>query len=212
MPRAHRPSSPECWGEAVRLARGSDTSIPALAADPGVSSAALRHADADAGRGQPGDPTTDGRDERCRVLQRERATPKKAAASCAQEAACAGTGSSTRRGLAIRSRSRAGCCTSPARRATPGPAAGSRPAPDPLRRSPGGLRRPTHSAGAPTAPRASRPRGARRASAPPGSASRACCGRPGWSGASADAGSAPPSLSRRAHLHRAQSRPPVDRR
>jgi len=47
----------------VRLARGRDRAIPALAADPGVSSEARRHrlrqADADAGRGPPGDLTTD---------------------------------------------------------------------------------------------------------------------------------------------------------
>jgi hypothetical protein len=49
-------------------------SIPALAADLGVSSEALRHwlrqAGADAGRGQPGDLTTDERDE-LRRLRRE---------------------------------------------------------------------------------------------------------------------------------------------
>src|SRR5918997_265583 len=51
MPRTHRPYPPEFRAEAVRLARGSDKSIPALAADLGVSSEALRHwlrrADAD---------------------------------------------------------------------------------------------------------------------------------------------------------------------
>ena len=55
MPRTHRPYPPEFRAEAVRLARGSDKSIPALAADLGVSSEALRHwlrqADADAGPG-----------------------------------------------------------------------------------------------------------------------------------------------------------------
>lgn len=67
MPRTHRPYPPEFRAEAVRLARGSDKSIPALAADLGVSSEALRHrlrqADADGGRGQPGDLTTDEREE-----------------------------------------------------------------------------------------------------------------------------------------------------
>jgi transposase-like protein len=43
MPRTHRPYPPEFRAEAVRLARGSDRSIPALAADLGVSSEALRH-------------------------------------------------------------------------------------------------------------------------------------------------------------------------
>ncbi len=43
MPRTHPPYPPEFRAEAVRLARGSDKSIPALAADLGVSSEALRH-------------------------------------------------------------------------------------------------------------------------------------------------------------------------
>jgi transposase-like protein len=43
MPRTHRPYPPEFRAEAVRLARGSDKPIPALAADLGVSSEALRH-------------------------------------------------------------------------------------------------------------------------------------------------------------------------
>ncbi len=67
MPRTHPPYPPEFRAEAVRLARGSDRSIPALAADLGVSSEALRHwlrqAEADAGRGQPGELTTDEREE-----------------------------------------------------------------------------------------------------------------------------------------------------
>ena len=74
MPRTHRPYPPEFRAEAVRLARGSDKSIPALAADLGVSSEALRHwlrqADADEGRGPPGDLTTDEREE-LRRLRRE---------------------------------------------------------------------------------------------------------------------------------------------
>jgi transposase len=67
MPRTHRPYPPAFRAEAVRLARGSDQSIPALAAGLGVSSEALRHwlrqDAADAGRGQPGDLTTDEREE-----------------------------------------------------------------------------------------------------------------------------------------------------
>ncbi len=74
MPRTHPPYPPEFRAEAVRLARSSDRSIPALAADLGVSSEALRHwlrqDDADAGRGQPGDLTTDEREE-LRRLRRE---------------------------------------------------------------------------------------------------------------------------------------------
>ncbi len=95
MPRTHRPYPPEFRAEAVRLARGSDRSIPALAADLGVSSEALRHwlrqDDADGGRGQPGDLTADERDELRRlrravkVLQQEREILRKAAASFAKE-------------------------------------------------------------------------------------------------------------------------------
>ena len=74
MPRTHRPYPPEFRAEAVRLARGSAKSIPALAADLGVSAEALRdwlrQADADAGRGQPGDLTTAEREE-LRRLRRE---------------------------------------------------------------------------------------------------------------------------------------------
>src|SRR6478672_8281371 len=87
MPRTHRPYPPEFRPEAVRLARGSDRSIPALAADLGLSSEALRRwlrqADADAGRGQPGELTTDEREELRRlrreniILKQEREIPKK---------------------------------------------------------------------------------------------------------------------------------------
>jgi len=96
MPRTHRPYPPEFRAEAARLARGSDKSIPALAADLGISSEALRswlrQADADAGRGQPGDLTTDEREElrrlrrEVRVLQQEREILRKAAAYFAKEA------------------------------------------------------------------------------------------------------------------------------
>ncbi len=95
MPRMHRPYPPEFRAEAVRLARGSEKSIPALAADLGVSSEALRHwlrqDDADGGRGQPGDLTADERDELRRlrrevnVLRQEREILRKAAAYFAQE-------------------------------------------------------------------------------------------------------------------------------
>ena len=87
MPRTHPPYPAEFRAEAVRLARSSDKSIPALAADLGVSSEALRYwlrqDDADAGRGQPDDLTTDEREERRRLrrevktLQRERAISRK---------------------------------------------------------------------------------------------------------------------------------------
>ena len=95
MPRPHRPSPPEFRAEAVRLARGSDRSIPALAADLAVSTEVLRHwlrrADADDGREPPGALTTDERDELRRlrrenhILKQEREILKKATASCAQE-------------------------------------------------------------------------------------------------------------------------------
>src|SRR5215210_2453119 len=74
MPRTHRPYPPEFRAEAVRLARSSDKPIPALAANLGVSSEALRHwlrrDAADAGRGQPGDLTSVEREE-LRRLRRE---------------------------------------------------------------------------------------------------------------------------------------------
>ncbi len=95
MPRTHPPYPPEFRSEAVRLARSSDKSIPALAADLEVSSEALRHwlrrDDADAGRGHGGDLTTDEREElrrlRCevKVLQQEREILRKAAAYFAKE-------------------------------------------------------------------------------------------------------------------------------
>ncbi len=87
MPRTHRPYPPEFRAEAVRLAQGSDRSIPAVAAGLGISSEALRHwlrqADVDVGRGQSGDLTTDEREELRRlrrenqVLRQERAILKK---------------------------------------------------------------------------------------------------------------------------------------
>ena len=95
MPRTHRPYPAEFRAEAVRLARGSDRSIPALAADLGVSEQALRgwirRAEVDDGRGQPGELTTAEREELRRLrrevktLQQEREILRKAAASCAQE-------------------------------------------------------------------------------------------------------------------------------
>ncbi len=95
MPRTHRPYPPEFRAEAVQLARSSDKSIPVLAANLGISSEALRHwlrqAEADAGRGQPGELTTDEREELRRLrrevktLQQEREILKKAAAFFAKE-------------------------------------------------------------------------------------------------------------------------------
>ena len=74
MPRTYPPYPPEFRAEAVRLARSSAKSIPALATDLESSSEALRHwlrqDAADAGRGPPGDLTTDER-EALRRLRRE---------------------------------------------------------------------------------------------------------------------------------------------
>ncbi len=96
MPCTHPPYPAEFRAEAVRFARGSDRSSPMLATDLGVSSAALRHwlrqAAADDGRGQPGDLTSDEREELRRlrrenhVLKQEREILRKASASCAKEA------------------------------------------------------------------------------------------------------------------------------
>ncbi len=95
MAKTHPPYPAAFRAEAVRLARGSDKSIPALAADLGVSSEALRHwlrqADADEGRGQLGARTTDEREELRRlrrenhVLKQEREILRKAAAFFAKE-------------------------------------------------------------------------------------------------------------------------------
>ena len=95
MPRTHPPYPAEFRAEAVRLARGSERSIPALATDLGVSPEALRQwlrqAEADAGRGQPGELTTDEREELRRLrrevktLQQEREILRKAAAYFAKE-------------------------------------------------------------------------------------------------------------------------------
>ncbi len=95
MPRTHPPYPPEFRAEAGRLVRSSDRSIPALAADLGVSSEALRHwlrqDDADTGAGRPDMLTTDEREElrrlrrEVKVLQQEREILRKAAAYFAKE-------------------------------------------------------------------------------------------------------------------------------
>jgi transposase len=79
----------------VRLARSSEKSIPPLAGDLGISAEALRNwlrqAETDEGRGQPGDLTSAEREElrrlrrAVRVLQQERESLRKAAASFAKE-------------------------------------------------------------------------------------------------------------------------------
>jgi transposase len=95
MPRTHPPYPAVFKAEAVRLARNGAKSLPALAADLGVSTEALRswlrQADVDTGTGPPGALTTDERDELRRlrrenhVLQQEREILKKAAAFFAKE-------------------------------------------------------------------------------------------------------------------------------
>lgn len=95
MPKSHPPYPPQFRAEAVELARTSSKSIPQLARDLGISDQALRdwlkQADSDAGRGQPGDLTTDERAELRRlrrenqVLRQEREILKKAAAFFAKE-------------------------------------------------------------------------------------------------------------------------------
>src|SRR3954453_8965942 len=95
MPRTHRPCPLESTDEAECTPRRRARPIPALAADLAVSSEVPRHclrqADADAGRGQPGDLSTDERDELRRlqrenhVLKQEREILRKAAASFAKE-------------------------------------------------------------------------------------------------------------------------------
>jgi len=57
----YRPYPPEFRAEAVRLARSSEKSLQALAADLGVAPHWLRQDDADAGRSQPGELTADER-------------------------------------------------------------------------------------------------------------------------------------------------------
>lgn len=95
MPRTHPPYPAGFKAEAVRLARDGVKSLPALAADLGVSTEALRawlrQADADAGQSPPGALTTDEREELRRlrrenqVLKQEREIVKKAAAFFAKE-------------------------------------------------------------------------------------------------------------------------------
>ena len=95
MARTHPPYPPAFRAEAVELARTSGKGLPQLAADLGISEQALRgwmkRADIDAGRGQPGDLTTAGREELRRlrrenhVLRQEREILRKAAAFFAKE-------------------------------------------------------------------------------------------------------------------------------
>lgn len=95
MPKSRPPYPPQFRVEAVELARTSEKSIPTIARELGISDQALRdwvkQADRDAGRGRPGELTTDEREELRRlrrenqVLRQEREILKKAAAFFAKE-------------------------------------------------------------------------------------------------------------------------------
>ncbi len=94
MARTHPPYPPAFRAEAVELARTSGKGVPQLAQDLGISEQALRgwikRAEVDAGRGRPGELTTDEREELRRlrrenqVLRQEREIRRKAAAYFAQ--------------------------------------------------------------------------------------------------------------------------------
>jgi transposase len=89
MPRSHPPYPAEFRAQAVELIRTSGKSIIEVARELGVSGEGLRRwvrqAEADAGRGRPGDLTTDEKAElqrlrrENRVLREEREILKKAA-------------------------------------------------------------------------------------------------------------------------------------
>jgi transposase len=95
MSKHHAPYPAEFRARAVELARSSGKSIPVLARELGVSDQGLREwvrqADIDAGRGRPGELTTDDKAElqrlrrENRVLREEREILKKAAAFFARE-------------------------------------------------------------------------------------------------------------------------------
>ena len=95
MPKS-KPPYPEAFrAEAIELARSSGKSIAEVAQDLGISGETLRlwvrQAEADAGRGQPGELTTAEREELVRLrrqvktLEMEREILKKAAAFFAKE-------------------------------------------------------------------------------------------------------------------------------
>jgi transposase len=90
MPRSHPPYPAEFRAQAVELVRTSGKSILEVARELGISGEGLRRwvrqAEADAGRGRPGDLTTDEKAElhrlrrEIKVLREEREILKKAAA------------------------------------------------------------------------------------------------------------------------------------
>ena len=95
MPRSRPPYPAEFRQQAVELVRSSGKSIPAVAKDLGVSAEGLRlwvrQAEVDAGRGRPGDLTTNEKAElqqlrrENKVLREEREILKKAATFFAKE-------------------------------------------------------------------------------------------------------------------------------
>ena len=95
MPKSRPPYPAEFRQQAVELVRTSGKSIPAVAKDLGVSSEGLRlwvrQAEVDAGRGRPGDLTTNEKAElqqlrrENKVLREEREILKKAATFFAKE-------------------------------------------------------------------------------------------------------------------------------
>ena len=95
MPKSHPPYPAEFRARAVELVRTSGKSILEIARELGISGEGLRNwvrqADADAGRGRPGELTTDEKAELQRlrrenkVLREEREILKKAAAFFARE-------------------------------------------------------------------------------------------------------------------------------
>ena len=95
MPKSHPPYPAEFRARAVELVRTSGKSIPEIARELGISGEGLRgwvrQAEADAGRGRPGDLSTDEKAELQRlrrenkVLREEREILKKAAAFFARE-------------------------------------------------------------------------------------------------------------------------------
>lgn len=95
MPGFHAPYPVEFRRQAVELVRTSGKTIAEVAADLGVSGEGLRNwvhqAEADAGRGRPGDLTTTEKEElgrlrrEVRILREEREILKKAATFFAKE-------------------------------------------------------------------------------------------------------------------------------
>jgi transposase len=95
MARSHRPYSTEFRQQAVELVRTSGKTISEVARELGVSGEGLRQwvrqAEADAGRGRPGDLTTDEKTElrslrrEIKIVREEREILKKAAAYFAKE-------------------------------------------------------------------------------------------------------------------------------